>query len=120
MSRQANVSLGRVAVRRSGRWLLGLPDRVVNLFLTMSQPLKTVAVLVANPALSSILSTTLAAAPGLRVRPFETEEALRAYLKLAPELSTVTWIARQDFAKQNAGVLADFRAALDEALRLLR
>ena len=50
----------------------------------MSQPLKTVAVLVANPALSSILSTTLAAAPGLRVRPFETEEALRAYLKLAP------------------------------------
>jgi NitT/TauT family transport system substrate-binding protein len=37
------------------------------------------------------------------------------HLKLAPELSTVTWIARQDFAKQNAGVLDDFRAALGEA-----
>lgn len=50
----------------------------------MAQPLKTVAVLVANPALSSILSTTLAAAPSLRVRPFESEAALCAYLQLAP------------------------------------
>lgn len=37
------------------------------------------------------------------------------YLKLAPELSTVTWIARQDFAKRNRDVLADFRTALGEA-----
>jgi len=37
------------------------------------------------------------------------------YLKLAPELSTVTWSARQDFAKRNADALADFRAALAEA-----
>jgi ABC-type nitrate/sulfonate/bicarbonate transport system substrate-binding protein len=37
------------------------------------------------------------------------------HLKLAPELSTVTWIALQDFAKQNTGVLDDFRAALGEA-----
>lgn len=50
----------------------------------MAEPLKTVAVLVANPALSSILSMTLAAAPSLRVRPFETEAALRSYLHLAP------------------------------------
>ena len=50
----------------------------------MAEPLKTVAVLVANPALSSILSTTLASVPALRVRQFETEVALRAYLQLAP------------------------------------
>jgi NitT/TauT family transport system substrate-binding protein len=37
------------------------------------------------------------------------------YLKLAPELSTITWIARQDFAKQNTSVLDDFRTALGEA-----
>jgi two-component system, OmpR family, phosphate regulon response regulator PhoB len=50
----------------------------------MVQPLKTVAVLIANPALSSILSMTLAGAPSLRVRPFETELALKSYLRLAP------------------------------------
>jgi two-component system phosphate regulon response regulator PhoB len=50
----------------------------------MAEPLKTVAVLVANPALSSILSMTLAAVPSLRVRPFETEAALRSYLRVAP------------------------------------
>lgn len=49
----------------------------------MPTPLKTVAVLVANPALSSILSMTLAGAPTLRVRAFETEAALRAYLRVA-------------------------------------
>lgn len=49
----------------------------------MAAPLKTVAVLVANPALSSILSMTLAGAPALRVRPFETEAALRSYLEVA-------------------------------------
>jgi DNA-binding response OmpR family regulator len=50
----------------------------------MSEPLKTVAVLVANPALSSILSMTLAGATQLRVRPFETQIALTTYLHLAP------------------------------------
>jgi DNA-binding response OmpR family regulator len=50
----------------------------------MVEPLRTVAVLVANPALSSILSTTLAGTPTLRVRPFETEIALLSYLQFAP------------------------------------
>jgi len=50
----------------------------------MVQPLRTVAVLIANPALSSILSMTLAGVPSLRVRPFESELALRSYLRLAP------------------------------------
>jgi DNA-binding response OmpR family regulator len=48
----------------------------------MIEPLKTVAILVANPALSSILSMTLAGSSSLRVRPFETELALRSYLQL--------------------------------------
>lgn len=56
----------------------------------MIPPLKTVAVLIANPALSSILSMTLAGAPSLRVRPFESELALRAYLRLAPADVVVT------------------------------
>ena len=46
----------------------------------MAEPIKTVAVLVANPALSSILSMTLAGASSLRVRPFETQVALQTYL----------------------------------------
>lgn len=50
----------------------------------MAEPMKTVAVLVANPALSSILSMTLAGVPSLRVRPFDTQLALTTYLRLAP------------------------------------
>jgi len=50
----------------------------------MPQPLKTIAVLIANPALSSILTMTLAAVSSLRVRAFESETALRAYMDLAP------------------------------------
>ena len=50
----------------------------------MADPIKTVAVLVANPALSSILSMTLAGVSSLRVRPFETQLALMTYLRLAP------------------------------------
>jgi two-component system phosphate regulon response regulator PhoB len=50
----------------------------------MAEPIKTVAVLVANPALSSILSMTLAGVSSLRVRPFDTQLALMTYLHLAP------------------------------------
>lgn len=50
----------------------------------MAEPIKTVAVLVANPALSSILSMTLAGVSSLRVRPFDTQLALTTYLRLAP------------------------------------
>lgn len=56
----------------------------VKTFFTMPQSLKTVALLVANPALSSILSMTLAGVTSLRVRPFETQVALTTYLRLAP------------------------------------
>ena len=50
----------------------------------MAQAIHTVTVLVGSPALSSILSMTLAAAPSLRVRPFESQIALTTYLRLAP------------------------------------
>ena len=60
------------------------PGWHVKTFFTMPQSLKTVAVLVANPALSSILSMTLAGVASLRVRQFETQVALTTYLRLAP------------------------------------
>lgn len=50
----------------------------------MPGPAKTVAILVGNSALSSILTMVLAAAPGLRVRPFESFVALATYMRLAP------------------------------------
>ena len=45
---------------------------------------RTIAVLVGNPALSSILTMTLAASPALKVRPFESTLALSIYLRIAP------------------------------------
>jgi DNA-binding response OmpR family regulator len=45
---------------------------------------KVVAVMAANPALSSILATVLAASPGIRVRSFESAAGLAAYMHLAP------------------------------------
>ncbi len=50
----------------------------------MSEQAKVVAVLVSNPALSSILSMVLASVPTLRVRPFESQVALATYMRLAP------------------------------------
>lgn len=50
----------------------------------MPQPLKVVAVLTENPALSSILTAVLASRPGLRVRQFESVGALAAYGRIAP------------------------------------
>lgn len=50
----------------------------------MAEPGKTIAVLVANPALSSILTMVLASVPSFRVRPFESELALQIYMRLAP------------------------------------
>ena len=47
-------------------------------------PTKVVAILVSNPALSSILSAMLASASSLRVRPFEAQLALTTYMRLAP------------------------------------
>jgi DNA-binding response OmpR family regulator len=50
----------------------------------VAEPVRTVAILVSTPALSSILSMTLAGTPSLRVRPFDSQLALTAYLHLAP------------------------------------
>ncbi|MEO6012233.1 MAG: hypothetical protein ABIQ30_01425, partial [Devosia sp.] len=70
----------------------------------MFAPLKTVAVLVANPALSSILAVTLAGSPSLRVRPFETQLALKTYLRLAHADLVVTDF---DSALARADLLAE-------------
>lgn len=37
------------------------------------------------------------------------------YLKLAPELSSIFWISQQKLAQEHPEVIADFRAALDDA-----
>ena len=53
-------------------------------FREMVHQPKVVAILVDNPALSSILTMVLAAVPKLRVRPFESPGALATYMRLAP------------------------------------
>jgi len=63
----------------------------------LAEPHKTIAVLVANPALSSILTMVLASVPSFRVRPFESELALTIYMRLAPVDLVVT-----DFDAENA------------------
>ena len=50
----------------------------------MGESIKVVAVLAANPALSSILTMVLAGCPALRVRLFESRAALVTYMRLAP------------------------------------
>ncbi len=50
----------------------------------MRQPTRVVAVLAANPALSSLLAMMLAADPTLRVRQFEGQLGLTTYMQLAP------------------------------------
>jgi DNA-binding response OmpR family regulator len=50
----------------------------------VSEPAKTIAVIAATPALSSILSMVLAADSRLRVRQFDSDMALLAYMRLAP------------------------------------
>ena len=50
----------------------------------MQQPIKVVAVLAANPALSSILAAVLMATPSLRVRQFDSQIALATYMRLSP------------------------------------
>jgi len=72
----------------------------------MRESLKTVALLVANPALSSILATTLAGVPMLRVRPFESEVALTTYLRLAlADLVVADLDSLPDGAERLAGPL---------------
>ncbi len=45
---------------------------------------KTIAILAANPALNAVLTTVLAGDSRLRVRPFESEAELFAYMRIAP------------------------------------
>lgn len=45
---------------------------------------KTVAILAANPALNAVLTMVLAGDSRLRVRPFDSEAELFAYMRIAP------------------------------------
>ena len=66
---------------------------------------RTVAVLVGNPALSSVLSMTLSSSPSLKVRPFDSALALSVYLRVATvDLLVLDLDSRQVPALQ---VLAD-------------
>lgn len=58
--------------------------------MIVAEQVRTIAILVANPALSSILSMVLASVPSFRVRPFESELALVTYMRLAPVDVVVT------------------------------
>lgn len=64
------------------------PDHVNETFTTRGNPLttrpKTVAILAANPALTSVLTMVLAGDSRLRVRPFDSEAELFAYMRIAP------------------------------------
>jgi CheY-like chemotaxis protein len=50
----------------------------------VAEQVATIAVLVANPALSSVLTMVLAGDPKLRVRPFDSAIGLSTYVRLAP------------------------------------
>ncbi|MHA6298169.1 response regulator [Devosia sp. CAU 1758] len=50
----------------------------------MSVPGKTIAMLAANPALSAVLTMVLVGDSRLRVRPFDSEAELFAYMRIAP------------------------------------
>ena len=50
----------------------------------MSAPGKTIAIMAANPALNALLSMVLAGDHRLRVRPFDSEAELFAYMRIAP------------------------------------
>jgi Response regulators consisting of a CheY-like receiver domain and a winged-helix DNA-binding domain len=72
----------------------------------LSQPGKVVAVLAANPALSSVLTMVLRADSRLRVRPFESEAALATYMRIAPVDVLVVDLDREDAP----GIIAALRA----------
>ncbi len=50
----------------------------------MAEPNRTIAILVSNPALGTILHAVIASVPGFRVRCFESALALQIYMRLAP------------------------------------
>lgn len=50
----------------------------------MSEPAKVIAIIAANPALTALLAMVVAGDSHLKVRQFESELALIAYMRLAP------------------------------------
>ncbi|GLQ55017.1 response regulator [Devosia nitrariae] len=62
----------------------------------MQQAGKVVAVITANPALSSVLTMVLGSDRRLRVRPFESEFALATYMRIAPVDVLIIDLDRED------------------------
>lgn len=62
----------------------------------MQQAGKVIAVIAANPALSSVLTMVLGSDRRLRVRPFESEFALATYMRIAPVDVLVIDLDRED------------------------
>jgi len=75
--------------------------------IVLQPPGKVIAVLAANPALSSLLTMVLAGDSRLRVREFESEIALRAYIRIAPVDMLVCDFDRADL--DLAGFIASLR-----------
>ena len=83
------VHFFRNRFRRTGTAPFNPPLRHVNEALTIrgavvTVPGKTIAILAANPALSAVLTMVLASDSRLRVRPFDSEAELFAYMRIAP------------------------------------
>lgn len=62
----------------------------------MSDPAKVVAIIAANPALSSLLAMVVAGDSHLKVRQFESEIELISYMRIAPIHMLVCDFDRQD------------------------
>lgn len=86
----------------------------------MAEPHKTIAVLVANPALGSILTMVLASVPSFRVRPFESELALSVYMRIAPvDLVVTDFDATSARADRVARDLRDDDAVANPAFQII-
>lgn len=72
----------------------------------MAEPIRTIVTLVPNPALSSILTATLASEPRLRVRAFDSATGLFAYLRLAQAEAVIVDVEGSDADVPWQGVAA--------------
>ncbi len=78
----------------------------------MSNRLKVVAIVTANPALGRLLEGVLAARPQLRVRRFESAKALYAYARIAPvDLLVCDYFLPDTTAEHMASELGHFMQA---------
>lgn len=81
---------------------------------------KVIAVIAANPALSSVLTAVLAATSGLRVRQFDSRIALLTYMRLMPVDVLVCDFDNEDVpAGDLALAIADDTEVLEPHLQII-